>query len=123
MDKPIEAPCAREQAELEQARALFESIAETLAVMLGQIRSGDLTDLKKLHQKQAELQTAAVRCHALKEQFRDKYDQSPREGEFDIEQARFDIGCRLARLRACGGAGALSCELECARAEGAALSV
>lgn len=123
MDKPIEALSAQERDELNEARRMFDSISEVLGMMLEQIRDGDLTDVKKLYQKQSELQTAALRCHTLKEQFRDKYDKGPREGEFDLEQARFDIGCKLARLRSCGGAGALSCELERERAGGVAVSV
>ncbi|PIE11478.1 MAG: hypothetical protein CSA72_05035 [Rhodobacterales bacterium] len=112
MTQPIETRDAQEQTELEQARLLFTHISSTLHAVLQEVRSGDLTHLDQLTKKQLQLEEVANRAAKLKEQFDAKHDTGLRDGEFDLDRARFEIGCKLARLRACCDAGRLSCELE-----------
>lgn len=98
--------------ELEQVRALFDHISAAIYVALDDIQNGDLTAAKTIVANQQLLHKTAVQILTLKEQFNAKHAEDIGDGELDLEQARFDIGCKLARLRSCGAAGGLSCELE-----------
>lgn len=96
--------------EIEQARTLFNSIADTLGQMLVQVQSNadDGPALKKLPGKSAELQEALTRLNKMKDKFDEQYATGPREGEFDLDAARFSIGCKLARIRTVCDDGQLS---------------
>ncbi len=86
---------------VESARALFQSITETLGVLLDEVRKGDGRRLRALPLKQAELETAHVRCGELERRFNEKYGNTADDGELDLDAIRHEIGCRLNRLRDC----------------------
>lgn len=112
MTKSIESREAQEMSELEQTRALFHQISAAIHAALDDMTAGDADAAKTLGAQSQLLHKTAVQIMTLKEQFNAKHGPDIREGEFDLEQARFDIGCKLARIATCCDAGRLSCSLE-----------
>jgi hypothetical protein len=86
---------------IKEARQLYRSINETLTRILDDLHSGQLGEVKDLAAKQKQLETAVVHAQKLEAEFNDKFGTGLGEGEIDFDRARYQIGCRLARLRRC----------------------
>lgn len=86
---------------IEEARRLNRSISETLDRILSDLSAGDMSELRDVSAKQKQLENALSSALRLEIEFNDKFGTGLAEGEIDFEQVRFDIGCRLARLRRC----------------------
>lgn len=114
---------SRKADELAQLRELFTEIQTAIHVALDDIRNGDSSAARTLSANSQLLHKVAVQIQTQKEQFHDRHGPDIAEGEFDLEQARFDIGCKLARIATCCDAGRLSCAAERGGAEGSAASV
>lgn len=88
----------------DESLILLTSVSGTLAALLRRVSEGDATALKELTAKQAELEYALKRAFETEQRFNDwkaKQDRSSWSDEIDFETVRYDIGCRLARLRSC----------------------
>lgn len=83
---------------------LLSNVRRTLAGLLDRVSAGDASALHELAAKQTELEYA-LRCTIETEQrfndWKSENHDSPRSGEIDLDAARHEIGCRLARLRSC----------------------
>lgn len=90
---------------------LLRSIRRSLAHLLRQIESGDVGALKGLMGRTGELEKAlrlAIETEVKFTEWKAQYDRSLAENEIDFEAVRFEIGCRLARIRDCCDEGRIS---------------
>lgn len=90
---------------------LLRSIRRSLAHLLRQIETGDVGALKGLMGRTGELEKAlrlAIETEVKFTEWKAQYDRSLSEHEIDFEAVRFEIGCRLARIRECCDEGAVS---------------
>ena len=89
---------------------LLRSIRRSLAHLLRQIETGDVGALKGLMGRTGELEKAlrlAIETEVKFTAWKAQYDRALSEHEIDFEAVRFEIGCRLARIRECCDEGAL----------------
>ncbi len=82
------------------------SVRETLAVLVRAAREGESGSAREITAKQKELETALMRAIETEQKYHEW--KSKREGRsgaggdgFDLDAARAQIGCRLARIREC----------------------
>ncbi|PYE85770.1 hypothetical protein [Pseudoroseicyclus aestuarii] len=90
--------------EVEDARALLLSVRSTVADLLAAVAAGEAGALGALVQKQGELESALKRLFETEGKYNDwigKQTGRGRDGDIDLAAVRHQIGCRLARLRAC----------------------
>jgi len=97
---------------------LLTSVRSTLADLLREVREGDGNTLRQLVLTQAELEIALRRAIETEQKFNVWNEKNVATGqaagksgagggagsgggEIDLDAVRYDIGCRLARLRAC----------------------
>ncbi len=93
---------------------LLASVRSSLADLLREVREGNGDTLRQLVLTQAELEIALRRAIETEQRFnvwneknavtaKDAAKGGTRAGgdEIDLDAVRYDIGCRLARLRAC----------------------
>lgn len=94
---------ARDEALLAAARTAISDLASEIEILKQQIRSGEDADLKQAAAKLSALDgwmrnyvTLENRLAELRTRYR-----GPDEGglALNLDRARFEIGCRLARLR------------------------
>lgn len=84
-------------------------VVEHLVHAAGQ---GDMDAVAELIRRQRELETALMTAMETERRF-DEWTkhlggEGSRDGDLDLDSARHEIGCRLARLRTCGDAGCVS---------------
>jgi len=85
---------------------LLSSVRGTLADLLKGLVQGKTVNLRDVVAKQAELEAALRRAFETEQKFHDWKSKHGRSGgadaaEIDFDAARYEIGCRLSRLRAC----------------------
>jgi hypothetical protein len=88
----------------DESLLLLSSVRGTLAGLLEDLMSGNASVLKDIASKHAELETALKRAFETEQRFNDwnaRRTGGVVPGEVDFASARNEIGCRLARLRAC----------------------
>lgn len=96
---------------LKDCTDLLSSVRHTLSDLLREVRGDNPEALRELAEKQSQLETALTRVFAAELKYNDwkaKQDGTRPDHEFDLAAARFDIGCRLARLRECCAEGLVS---------------
>ncbi len=82
------------------------SVRETLAEMVRDLSDGTGGNIRDISAKHRELETALMRAIETEQKYHDwkaKRDgqKGHRPDDFDLDAARHQIGCRLARLREC----------------------
>ena len=98
-------------AEIEQVRKTMTYLTELLALMEDEVMEGDPGAIKEAAKLLVEIRNWSKLAMETEARFEEREKQ--REGvangyALDLEYARSTIGCRLARLRRCCGAGRLS---------------
>ena len=107
MDEDFDATLPMEggtRKEFEDALVLLGSIRSTLADLLRRATDGDLGALAELGKKHAQLEGAVKQAFETEKKYNEwvaRQTGTLRGGELDLAEARAQIGCRLARLRAC----------------------
>jgi len=91
----------------EDAVTLLRAVRETLAGLLKRVAAGEEGALRDLAGKQAELESALRRVFEAEARYHEWSERNggPAGGGLDLDAARDEIGRRLDRLRAAGGAG------------------
>lgn len=87
---------------------LLTSVRATLARLLAQLVAGDAQAMREIGPKHAELESVLRRAIETEQKYNDWHSKQAGRlaaGEIDFDRARYEIGCRLARLRACCGPG------------------
>ncbi|MCT4576207.1 MULTISPECIES: hypothetical protein [Donghicola] len=97
----------------------FRNVAGQIHDLMGEvealqnkIRVGDLEAMKNSEKALAALRGWMKRAYELEDLHHERTGQSRGGAELDLGAARASIGGRLARLRAAGGAGAVSGQSE-----------
>ncbi len=102
--QPRDGETAAKLQELHDMRALLVSVRSTLATLLVAVQSGEADGIRDLVTKHKELETALKRIFDTERAFNDWYAEHTgggAAGDIDLDDIRQQIGCRLARLRAC----------------------
>lgn len=86
---------------IEEARQLYETIGETLNIVLDLVKAGDFKDIDLLPKQMSRLTDAIADVRKKEVDFNDKFGTGLEKGEIDFDQLRRDIGCRLGRIRKC----------------------
>ncbi len=109
MDKQESAEADNDDLRQHRADAvlLMRAVRETLANLLRQLVAGEGGALRDIVGKQAELESALKRVFEAEMRYDDWMQRrgGAGDGEFDLDEARNEIGRRLDRLRAAEGAG------------------
>lgn len=109
MDKQESAEADNDDLRQHRADAvlLMRAVRETLANLLRQLVAGEGGALRDIVGKQAELESALKRVFEAEMRYDDWMQRrgGAGDGEFDLDEARDEIGRRLDRLRAAEGAG------------------
>lgn len=95
-------------AEIEQVRRTMTYLTELLALMEDEVMEGDPGAIKEAAKLLAEIRNwskLAMETEARFEERAKRRDGVAQGYALDLEEARATIGCRLARLRRCCGAG------------------
>ncbi|MBU2993711.1 hypothetical protein Q4555_12265 [Octadecabacter sp. 1_MG-2023] len=96
---PTEQKSAAER--IEEARQLYETIGETLSVVLDLVKAGDFKDIDLLPKQMSRLTDAIAEARKREADFNDKFGDGLGEGDIDFAALRREIGCRLGRIRRC----------------------
>lgn len=90
---------------------LLASVRSSLADLLREVQDGNGEAVRQLVTTQSELEIALRRAIETEQKFNvwnEKQSAAAhdaggagRDGDIDLDAIRYDIGCRLARLRAC----------------------
>lgn len=105
-DKPPED--AGLDAEIEQVRRTMTYLTELLALMEDEVMEGDPGSIKEAAKLLAEIRNWSKLAMETEARFEERDQRRHRVANgyaLDLEEARATIGCRLARLRRCCGAG------------------
>ena len=86
---------------IEEARQLHRNINETLREVLRQITAGNLGDVALLPKQMAQLNVVIAESQKREAEFNDRHGTGLREGDIDFDDLRYQIGCRLGRIREC----------------------
>lgn len=90
----------------------IRALRKELEDLIQQIRSGEDADLSNGTKQVASAETLVRTCQKVEATLVEQSSRAvgiARGGyAIDLDQARFEIGCRLARLRNCKGAGGVS---------------
>ncbi len=108
---------------LAEVDALSRSLRQMLADMIADLKDGGPTTVAETLKKLNELQAAHLKVLAAEDAFHAKTGQDPDEDATDYDAVRFDVGCRLDRLRKSLLADGLPCDADTRATCNAALSV
>ena len=90
---------------------LLRSVRRSLAHLLEQVALGEVGALKEMIGRTGELEKSlrlAIETEVKFTEWKAQYDRALSDNEIDFEAVRFEIGCRLARIRECCDEGQLS---------------
>jgi hypothetical protein len=92
------------QALFNESLVLLASLRDALAALVRDLNNGQLDVLADISAKQLEIEIALKRAFEMERKFNDWQNKDrggPKANAIDFDNARNEIGCRLARLRAC----------------------
>lgn len=88
------------------AAVLLTAVRRTLAELLERVIEGDAAVLRDVASKQMDLETALKRVFEAEQKYHERIERERGTAggdDIDFDAIRDQIGCRLHRLRACGG--------------------
>lgn len=86
---------------IEEARRLIETISETLTTVRDLAQAGNLKDVDLLPRQVARLTDAIADLKKREAEFNEKFGAGLADGDIDFDDVRYQIGCRLSRIREC----------------------
>ncbi|WP_133065049.1 hypothetical protein [Flavimaricola marinus] len=92
------------QSHFEDSLILLTSLRDALAALVLDLRNGRLNAIPDIATKQLELEIALKHAFEMERTFNEwqqKENGEPAADAVDLDSVRNEIGCRLARLRAC----------------------
>ncbi|SLN59666.1 hypothetical protein [Pseudooctadecabacter jejudonensis] len=86
---------------IEEARQLQRNINRTLKAVLDLVESGDLGEIDKLPKQMAQLNNVFAETRKKEAEFNGQFGTGLADGDIDFDAVRYQIGCRLRRIRKC----------------------
>ncbi len=97
---------------LQSLERSIRDLRQTAEELRQQIGAGEDADLAGASKQLGQLEGLIRSCQKVETSFVEQHHRqagiAQRGYALDLERARFEVGCRLARLRACCGSGQIS---------------
>lgn len=87
--------------DIEEVKRLYAAITATLSAVLARVHDGDLSDVDLLPRQMLRLNDVTADIRKKQEAFNERFNDGAKEGDIDFDRMRFEIGCRLNRIRTC----------------------